>query len=245
MGVFLIVGEAMKVYVIHGPPLSGKSTYVQNHKGRNDIIFDYDLIMSAISGLEVHEHNKSLVGYVLDIRDLIIAKLKSETNIDTAWIITTRVTLGLKKQLIGLNAEYIEIKIDINTARKRLKDNPENRDTELWNELIDRYYATTKDYSAFYKSKDWLHVRKVVLKRDGYECRECKRYGKVVEANTVHHVIPLAEMYDLKLDRRNLISLCDEHHENMHNRFTNELSKLGVEWRDRIIMKYPELINRT
>ena len=62
----------MNVYVVHGPPLSGKSTYVQEHKGPNDLVFDFDLIMSALSGLPVHQHNENLIGYVLDIRDLII-----------------------------------------------------------------------------------------------------------------------------------------------------------------------------
>ncbi len=68
----------MKTYVIHGSPLSGKSTYVQNHKGDNDIIYDFDLIMAAISGLPTHQDNKNLIPYVIDTRDLIITRLKSE-----------------------------------------------------------------------------------------------------------------------------------------------------------------------
>ena len=221
--------------------MSGKSSYVQKHKGPNDIIFDFDLIMAALSGLDVHEHNENLVGYVLDIRDLIISRLKSEKNIDNAWIITTRVTDKLRQSLIGLNAEYIEMKIDIQTAKKRLHENPGGRDIEKWEEIIDRYFMAEQDWSWFYKTKEWLRKREVILKRDNYQCRECKRFGKTVEANTVHHVLPLHERPDLKLDNRNLISLCEDCHEKMHNRFNDKIRKLGEEWRMRIQRRFPEL----
>ena len=45
-----------------------------------------------------------------------------------------------------------------------------------------------------YKSRRWRRMRLVVLRRDGYRCRESARYGKRVEATTVHHVWP-AEDY--------------------------------------------------
>lgn len=231
----------MKVYVVHGAPMSGKTTYVQNRKGPNDIIFDFDLIMAALSGLDVHEHNENLVGYVLDIRDLIISRLKSEKNIDNAWIITTRVTDKLRQSLIGLNAEYIEMKIDIQTAKKRLHENPGGRDIQEWEQAINKYFMAKQDWSWFYKTKRWIRKREVILKRDNYQCGECKRYGKVVEANTVHHILPLQERPDLKLDNGNLISLCEECHERMHNKFNDTLSKLGEEWRERILRKHPEL----
>ncbi len=232
----------MKTYVIHGSPLSGKSTYVQNHKGDNDIIYDFDLIMAAISGLPTHQDNKNLIPYVIDTRDLIITRLKSEKNIDNAWIITTRVTEELKKSLIGLNPKYIEIKINKNTAIKRLKENPDSRDIKEYIKAIDRYFAATEDYSWLYNTPEWKRKRVVILKRDNYQCRECKRYGKVVQADTVHHAIPLQERPDLRLDSRNLISLCEGCHEKMHNKFDNTLSKLGgEEWRERIERKYPEL----
>ena len=233
----------MKTYVIHGSPLSGKSTYVEKHKGPNDIIYDFDLIMAAISGLPTHQDNKNLIPYVIDIRDLIITRLKSEKNIDNVWIITTRVTEELKNSLIGLNPEYIEIKINKNTAIKRLKENPEGRNIKEYIKAIDRYFAATEDYSWLYNTPEWKRKRVVILKRDNYQCRECKRYGKVTQADTVHHVIPLQERPDLRLDSRNLISLCEGCHEKMHNKFDNTLSKLGEEWRERIERKYPELIS--
>jgi len=231
----------MKTFVIHGAPLAGKTTYVEKHMGPNDIVFDFDKVMAAISGLPVHGRNDTLAGYVLDIRDLIIARLKSEKNLDAAWIITTRVTEKFKQSLVGLNAEYIELKIDIHTARQRLKESPRGRNVEEWSRAIDRYFAATADYSWFYKTKRWQRKRLVVLKRDEFRCREAARFGQVVEANTVHHCIPITERPDLKQDERNLISLSEENHERMHIKYTFELSKLGEEWKARTLKRYPEL----
>lgn len=231
----------MNVYVVYGSPLSGKTTYVEKHIGDNDIVFDYDILMAAITMKDIHKHNTNLIGYVMDIRDLILNRLKSEKNIDNAWIITTRVTNELKKSLIGLNPIYVEMKINIGAAKERLNSSPGNRDIEEWTKAINRYFNSTSDYSAFYNSREWKEKRIVILKRDNYQCRECKRYGKVTEADTIHHVLLLTERPDLKLDNRNLISLCEECHERMHNKFDYKLSKLGIEWKDRIIRKYPEI----
>ncbi|EFR8992811.1 HNH endonuclease, partial [Listeria monocytogenes] len=38
---------------------------------------------------------------------------------------------------------------------------------------------TQAECHTFYKSKAWVSIRKEVLKRDNYECQECKRQGKV------------------------------------------------------------------
>lgn len=86
----------------------------------------------------------------------------------------------------------------------------------------------------FYKSKKWKKKRQSILKRDEYLCRECKRYGKTTQATTVHHVLPLEQRPELKLNSANLISLCDTCHNKMHDRYTNELTEKGKRWTDRI-----------
>lgn len=88
--------------------------------------------------------------------------------------------------------------------------------------------------SNFYKKKKWKKKREVILKRDNYLCRECKRYGKATQATTVHHVLPLERRPELKLNSANLISLCDTCHNKMHDRYTNELTDKGKQWAERI-----------
>ncbi len=223
----------MKVYVIHGAPCSGKNTYVKTHKGDNDIIYDYDALMMAISGGGTHDHNDNLSCYILDMRDVIIARLKVEEQIDRAWIISTYVTEKLKGLLAGLNPVYKEIKANKLTCLSRLKENPDGRDVDKWTAYIESYFNKSQDNSSFYQSKAWKEKRVAILKRDDYMCMMCKRYGKAVDAKEVHHINPLNERYDLKLNNNNLISLCRECHDKCHNKYKDVLSKAGEELRRR------------
>lgn len=86
----------------------------------------------------------------------------------------------------------------------------------------------------FYKSKQWLRKRQVILKRDSYLCRECKRFGKTTQANTIHHVLPLEQHPEYRLTNDNLISLCMTCHNKMHDRVTNELTSTGMAWAERL-----------
>lgn len=92
------------------------------------------------------------------------------------------------------------------------------------------YKATNR----FYKSSKWKRKRETILRRDEYQCRQCKRYGKVTPANTVHHIYPLEQYPELALVSANLISLCNPCHEQMHDRLSGELTQLGQEWVSRV-----------
>lgn len=86
----------------------------------------------------------------------------------------------------------------------------------------------------FYKTKQWKRKRPVILKRDSYECRECKRYGKNRTATTIHHCHPLNVRPDLRLTNWNLLSLCNKCHEQMHTRLGDELTELGLYWKNKV-----------
>ena len=67
-----------------------------------------------------------------------------------------------------------------------------------------------------YKSKRWEKKRKKILKRDNYLCCWCKRYGKQVEATTVHHKKHVDEYPELAYEDNNLESLCAACHNRAH-----------------------------
>lgn len=92
----------------------------------------------------------------------------------------------------------------------------------------------------FYKTTKWKKKRENVLRRDTYECRECKRYGKTTLANTVHHINPLETHAHLRLETNNLLSLCNSCHEAMHIRKTHELTDRGLAWVKRLYSKIKE-----
>ena len=79
-----------------------------------------------------------------------------------------------------------------------------------------------------YKNKRWQKLRQRILRRDGYMCQESKRYGRMVEANTVHHIFPASRYPEYRWSEWNLVSLSSAAHNKMHVRDTDELTEEGM-----------------
>ena len=89
-------------------------------------------------------------------------------------------------------------------------------------------WCALHDVGKFYRSKRWRAVRRQVLQADHYECQNCRfKYNRYRKADTVHHINPFKLRPDLALEptyhdpathkqRRNLISLCHDCHEEAH-----------------------------
>ena len=71
----------------------------------------------------------------------------------------------------------------------------------------------------FRRTSQWKNKSVNIRKRDNYLCLCCKAnlYGTVRRLNSeflsVHHIVPIEEDYDKRLDDDNLITVCDTHHE--------------------------------
>lgn len=70
----------------------------------------------------------------------------------------------------------------------------------------------------FRNSKQWQYKRAYIRMRDRNMCRLCAiGYGdkpvKYVSEVSVHHIVPLAVDFSLRLNDDNLICLCEYHHE--------------------------------
>jgi len=70
--------------------------------------------------------------------------------------------------------------------------------------------------NPFYTTTKWKKKRASVLKRDGYLCQDCLRYGRRTEATEVHHIDFLENAPEKALDSDNLISLCRTCHNKRH-----------------------------
>ena len=67
-----------------------------------------------------------------------------------------------------------------------------------------------------YKSTKWKRKRLSILRRDGYLCMECIKFGRRREAVTVHHIRHVDEHPELAYVDSNLVSLCQACHNKMH-----------------------------
>lgn len=85
-----------------------------------------------------------------------------------------------------------------------------------------------------YKSRRWKRLREKILRRDQYLCRESRRYGRMVEATTAHHVWPVEQYPEYQWCEWNLIALSSEEHNAMHDRDMGELTEKGEYWRRKI-----------
>lgn len=65
----------------------------------------------------------------------------------------------------------------------------------------------------FRNSKQWRMMRDHILARDEYQCQECKKHGRITIASEVHHIKPVWQAWDMRLDEDNLVSLCHSCHE--------------------------------
>lgn len=75
------------------------------------------------------------------------------------------------------------------------------------------------------------------MKRDGYRCRECKRFGRSSTAEMVHHVFPLEDYPDYKLSDDNLLSCCQNCHNTFHDRNNDEVTEQGIYWQRKLRQK--------
>ena len=92
---------------------------------------------------------------------------------------------------------------------------------------ISRHYRM-KQADPFYKSARWERKRAKILRRDSYMCQISKRYGKLVQANTVHHIFPREDYPEYEWCDWNLISVSNEVHNRLHDRISGELTEEGT-----------------
>lgn len=90
-----------------------------------------------------------------------------------------------------------------------------------------------KQVNPFYKTPEWRALRRLALKRDHFECVECKRQGLVSDSHMlqVDHIQPLDERPDLALKLSNLQCLCPHHHNVKHGRF-DKMQQQPKRWPD-------------
>lgn len=92
---------------------------------------------------------------------------------------------------------------------------------------------TRKEKLKFYHSKAWREASAYIMRRDHFECQECRKRirqaaaegrllpasdRKIRRATQVHHIVPYEARPDLGLCEDNLEAICDKCHNLQHGR---------------------------
>ncbi len=86
-----------------------------------------------------------------------------------------------------------------------------------------------------YSSQKWKKKRLHILMLDGYKDRLMARYGRTVPATIVHHIYPAEEYPEYAMCDWNLISVSMATHNQLENRTTGQLTKMGKELMERTV----------
>ena len=70
----------------------------------------------------------------------------------------------------------------------------------------------------FYSTAKYKRWRERVLRRGGYLCAECAKYGRRVEATHAHHILPRKDHPELAYDVSNGMALCTACHNKIEPR---------------------------
>ena len=132
------------VYVVYGPPMSGKTSYVIEHMEEGDMVVDMDSIYQAITLLPRYNKPDILRYNVFAIRNSIIDNIKTRYGgFRTAWIIGGYPRKSERERLISsLNATPIFLEISKEECINRISRCNDYRceHREEWIQYIEKWF---------------------------------------------------------------------------------------------------------
>lgn len=132
-----------KVYLVYGPPLSGKTTLVMERKSRDDIVVDIDRIYEAITLLPAFEKPSHLIGNVMSMHNALIDNIRTRYGKwNNAWIIGGYPDKYKRNRLAeDVGAEIILCDVSKEECLVRLeKDKDRNYLKDKWTKYIDDWF---------------------------------------------------------------------------------------------------------
>lgn len=133
------------VYIVYGPPMSGKTSYVIEHMEKGDIVVDMDSLYQAVTLLPKYDKPDNLKYNVFAIRNSIIENIKKRYGgFRTAWIIGGYPRKVERERLVKeTNANLIFLDVDKETCIKRLEACNDYRadHKEEWIDYIDKWFS--------------------------------------------------------------------------------------------------------
>ena len=133
----------MSLIIVHGPPCSGKSTYVREHMGERDVCFDYDKIANALTGKQLHtladkNHARSMV---LAARYAMLESYRRHSSgIRDFYVITSSQSPAFWAAMDAYQPETVEMGTDLDTCLKWLAQDESRTEKKTWETIIRNWF---------------------------------------------------------------------------------------------------------
>lgn len=129
-------------YLVYGPPLSGKSTFVSECANKNDLVISMDDIRFAITGGIMYENSNNTLGDVFAVRDLLLDRVKvNATKAHDIYVIGGYPYRGERERICReLKLEPVFIDVSREECLARLEACTDNRDKMLWKNYINDWF---------------------------------------------------------------------------------------------------------
>ena len=88
----------------------------------------------------------------------------------------------------------------------------------MYTESQIRVLIAADNLTEFYNDKYWRRLSHKIIAEAHHECQMCKQEHKLTPATLVHHVKHLRAHPELAYARENLMPLCHDCHERIHER---------------------------
>lgn len=135
------IPHKQEIYIVHGAPASGKTTYVKEHKHHGDLVIDIDLIGQALAIVNKTSIPGNLWDTVIGVRDYLYGQIAGgHIDCKCVWVIAGLPKKKDREELCKtLGATLIHIKSDFNQCMEQMKSDEERTD-KLKQEFIIRKY---------------------------------------------------------------------------------------------------------
>lgn len=136
---------AKEVYLVYGPPMSGKTTFVREQLSRGDIVVDMDALYAAVTMLPQYDKPDNLYNNVITIHNLLLDNIRTRYGKwHTAWIIGGYADKYKRERLANdLGAELIYCAVSNEECLSRLElDEDRQYRKDEWKGYIDKWFDT-------------------------------------------------------------------------------------------------------
>jgi hypothetical protein len=141
--------------LVVGPPGSGKTKYVADHRGTTDLVVDYDAIAEALGSTVTHGHDQPMHGVVMAARNAVLKSLRrGECDSRRAWIISANPSA---ESIFPFHDRVVvDPGRDVVLAQVETSSRPDS-----WLALVDDWYAARAGTGreAVSASRDWHPTR--------------------------------------------------------------------------------------